>query len=155
MNIGIYCVQCCRYVLGEEPISVTAQFGPITNKSLFAEVEESITWQLVFASGAVCTSATSYNCNIDRFFASADDGFFELAPALSHGPFRGRTTKGNFNFPDINQQTMQLDEIGKVLLEKKSLPTHISGEEGLKDMKIMHAIYEAANTGRSISCCNL
>ncbi|MEI9808177.1 MAG: Gfo/Idh/MocA family oxidoreductase [Bacteroidota bacterium] len=33
MNLGVYCVQCSRYVLGEEPLSVTAQFGrlPILN----------------------------------------------------------------------------------------------------------------------------
>lgn len=27
MNLGVYCVQSNRYVLGEEPVSVTAQFG--------------------------------------------------------------------------------------------------------------------------------
>jgi predicted dehydrogenase len=35
MDIGIYCVQSNRYTLGEEPVSVTAQFGPVTNKLLF------------------------------------------------------------------------------------------------------------------------
>lgn len=150
MNIGIYCVQCSRYVLGEEPISVTAQFGPITNKQLFSEVEESITWQLEFASGAVCTSASSYNCNIDRFFASADNGFFELNPAISYGPFKGRTSKGELNFPVINQQATQCDEIAKVILANKQLPEHINGVEGWKDMKVIQAIYEAAETGKKI-----
>lgn len=151
MNLGVYCVQCSRYVLGEEPISVTAQFGPITNKKLFSEVEESITWQLEFPGGAVCTSTSTYNCNIDRFFASADEGFFELSPAISYGPFKGRTSKGEMNFPVINQQTTQCDEIGKVLLENKQLPNHITGEEGLKDMRVIQAIYEAAGTGKKIS----
>ncbi|HEY8935360.1 MAG TPA: Gfo/Idh/MocA family oxidoreductase, partial [Cyclobacteriaceae bacterium] len=45
MNLGVYCVQAGRYITGEEPASVTAQFGPVTNKELFSEVEESITWQ--------------------------------------------------------------------------------------------------------------
>ena len=31
MNVGIYCIQSSRYVLGEEPVSVTAQFGPNTD----------------------------------------------------------------------------------------------------------------------------
>lgn len=150
MNIGIYCVQAGRYTLGEEPVSVTAQFGPITNKALFSEVEESITWQLNFPSGAVCTSTTSYNCDVDRFFASADGGFFELSPAVSYGPFQGRTSKGPLNFPTINQQTAQLDGMGKLLLENKPLPNHITGEEGIKDLRIMEAIYEAANTGKKI-----
>ncbi len=147
MNLGVYCVQASRYITGEEPISVTAQFGPVTNKQIFSEVEESITWQLVFPSGAVATSSSTYNCSIDRLFATADDGFFELSPAISYGPFKGRTSKGEMNFPVTNQQQVQCDEIAKVILANKPLPDHITGIEGLKDAKIMDAIYKAAGTG--------
>ncbi|MEP6583636.1 MAG: Gfo/Idh/MocA family oxidoreductase [Ginsengibacter sp.] len=151
MNLGVYCIQCSRYVLGKEPISVTAQFGPITNRQLFTEVEESITWQLQFPDGAVSTSTSSYNCSVDRFFASADDGFFELSPAISYGPFKGRTSKGEMSFPTTNQQGVQCDEIAKVLLANKQLPNHITGEEGLKDVRILQAIYEAAATGKKVA----
>ncbi len=151
MNLGIYCVQCNRYVLGEEPISVTAQFGPITDTTLFSEVEESITWQLLFPGGTICTSTSTYNCRIDRFFASADDGFFELSPAISYGPFKGSTSNGEMNFPIINQQATQCDEIAKLLLQNKQLPDHITGEEGMKDMKIIQAIYEAAGSGKIVT----
>ena len=151
MNLGVYCVQVSRYVLGEEPISVTAQFGSISDPKLFAEVEESITWQLNFPSGAICTSSSSYASNIDRFFASADKGFFELSPALSYGPFKGNTSENKFDFPIINQQTAQMDGIAKFIIEKKQLPNHISGEEGLKDMKVLEAIYKAARIGKKVS----
>ncbi len=150
MNLGVYCIQSCRYVLGEEPISVTAQFGPNTNLQYFAEVEASITWQLHFPSGAVATSTSSYNAGIDRFYASADEGNFELSPALSYGPFKGRTSKGVLSFADINQQTQQMDEIAKVLLARQTLPAHITGEEGWKDMKIIDAIYKSAKTSKRV-----
>ncbi len=150
MNLGVYCIQGSRYVLGEEPIAVTAQFGKVSDKEKCAEVEESITWQLEFPSGAVATSTSSYNCNVDRFFASADEGYFELHPAVSYGPFRGRTSKGELSFPDINQQAAQMDGISKVILDKQKLPSHITGEEGLKDMKVIEAIYKAAKTGKRI-----
>ena len=150
MNLGIYCIQSNRYVLGQEPISVTAQFGPITNKEIFSEVEESITWQLNFPGGVLCNSTTTYSCVVDRFFASADDGLFELSPAISYGPFKGRTSKGELNFPEINQQGTQCDEIAKVLLQNKKLPSHITGEEGIKDVRILQAIYESARTGKKI-----
>jgi predicted dehydrogenase len=150
MNLGVYCIQCSRYVLGEEPISVTAQFAPITNKELFSEVEESITWQLHFPSGAISTSTSAYNCSVDRFFASADEGFFELSPAISYGPFKGRSSNGEMNFPTINQQGVQCDEIAKVLLSNQKLPEHINGQEGRRDVRIMQAIYTAATTGRKI-----
>lgn len=150
MDLGIYCIQSSRYVLGEEPVSVTAQFGTINNKTRFAEVEESIIWQMEFPSGAIANCTTSCGFNIDRFFASADEGSFELSPALSYGPFKGKTTNGELNFPIINQQAKQLDEIGKLILNNEKLPNHISGEEGLKDVKIIYAIYQAAKTGMKV-----
>jgi len=150
MNLGVYCVQCSRYILGDEPIAVTAQFGPVTNKKLFSEVEELITWQLHFPGGAVATSSSSYNCRIDRVYAGADDGFFEMSPAISYGPFKGRSSNGEMNFPVINQQQAQMDAISKVILANQSLPDHIAGVEGWKDMKILNAIYEAAENGRKV-----
>lgn len=150
MNLGVYCVQSSRYVLGEEPMAVTAQFGPVTMPNLFKEVEENITWQLSFPSGAVCTSSSSSNCTIDRFFASADDGYFELSPALSYGPFKGKTSQGELNFPAVNQQAAQLDDIAKSIVAGKPVPVHISGEEGRKDMKVLEGIYRAASSGNKI-----
>jgi predicted dehydrogenase len=144
-------VQASRYILGEEPVSVTAQFGPVLRKELFTEVEESITWQMNFPSGAVATSSTTLDCGIDRVFAAADNGFFELSPAISYGPFRGRTSNGELNFPEINQQATQCDEIAKVVLANKMLPDHITGEEGQKDMKVIEAIYAAAESGKRIN----
>lgn len=148
MNLGVYCVQASRYTLGEEPISVTAQFGPVTRPEFYKEVEESITWQLQFASGAVATSTSSNNCSVDRFYASADNGFFELSPAVSYGPFRGRSSEGEFSFPVIDQQAAQMDGIAMEILAGRQLPEHISGIEGRKDMKVIEAIYKAAESGK-------
>lgn len=151
MNLGVYCVQINRYVLGEEPVSVTAQFSPKTMPDLFTEVEENISWQLNFPSGAVGTSTAASNCRADRFYAAAEQGFFELSPAMGYGPFKGRTSEEEFKFPVINQQATQMDGISKVILDGNKLPSHISGEEGLKDMQIIDAIYKAAATGKKIS----
>jgi len=150
MNVGIYCVQSSRYVSGEEPTSVTAQFGPVTDNKLFNEVEASIMWQLDFPGGLVSNCTSTYACGVDRFFASADYGQFELSPGISYGPFKGKTSNGELKFPDINQQAAQMDGIGKLILENKPLPSHIAGEEGLKDMKVIDAIYKAAATGERI-----
>lgn len=151
MNLGVYCVQSSRYVLGEEPVAVSAQFGPVTLPQLFTEVEESITWQLYFPSGAVCTSTATATCNIDRFYAAADNGFFELSPGLSYGPFKGRSSQGTFNFPVINQQAAQVDGIATYLLANQPLPAHISGAEGRKDLHVLDGIYQAARSGTKIA----
>lgn len=151
MDLGVYCIQVSRYVLGEEPIAVTAQFGTVHNKQIFTETEESISWQMEFPSGATANCNTTVAYNIDRFYASADEGSFELSPALSYGPFKGKTSEKELKFPVINQQQTQMDEICKVILENKKLPNHITGEEGLKDIKVINAIYKAAETGKKVS----
>ena len=151
MDVGIYCIQACRNVLGEEPKTITAQFGNITDKQKFSQVEETITWQMEFPSGAVSNSTSSYNANLERFFATADNGFFELSPAYGYGPIKGRSSKGELNLPVINHQTAQLNGIGKVLLENGTLPSHVSGEEGLRDTRILYAIYDAAASGKKVS----
>jgi predicted dehydrogenase len=150
MDLGIYCIQASRYVLGEEPVAITAQFGTINNKNRFSEVEETISWQMEFPSGAIANCNTSCGFDIDRFYAAADEGSFELSPALSYGPFEGKTSEKELKFPVINQQKTQLDEICKLVLENKKLPNHITGEEGLKDVKIINAIYKSAKTGKKI-----
>ena len=43
-----------------------------------------------------------------------------------------------------------MDEICKLLLENKKLPNHITGEEGLKDIKVINAIYESPKTGKKV-----
>ncbi|WP_342644735.1 Gfo/Idh/MocA family oxidoreductase [Mucilaginibacter sp. CSA2-8R] len=150
MDLGIYCIQAARYIMGQEPVSVTGQYGPVVNKARFKEVEESITWQMNFPGGAVANCTTSCGYNIDRLFASADEGYFELSPALSYGPFKGKTSKGVIDFPVINQQAKQLDEIGKLILQNQPLPSHITGAEGLKDVKIIEAIYQSAQTQKKV-----
>lgn len=152
-NLGVYCIQGARYVTGEEPIAVTAQLAPVIHKDVFTEVEESIHWQMEFPSGATATCSASSAYPFDRLLASADKGIFELSPAISYGPFQGRTrgseTK-SFEFPMTHHQQVQMDEMAKYLLNDKPFPSHISGEEGLKDMKVIDAVYKAAKTGKRV-----
>ncbi|MGL4630916.1 MAG: Gfo/Idh/MocA family protein [Leadbetterella sp.] len=151
MNLGVYCIQAGRYITGEDPIHVTAQFGPVLRKDLFTEVEESITWQMTFPSGAIGTCTSTCATDIDRLYVGAEKGFFELSPAISYGPFKGRSSEKEFTFPEVNQQAAQMDAISKVILENSSMPDHISGLEGWKDMAVIDAIYRAAKSGKKVT----
>jgi predicted dehydrogenase len=71
MDVGIYCVQASRYVTGEEPLWVTAQFGPVTDKERFKDVEESVSWQMQFPGNAMVNGFTSYKSNIEQLYVSA------------------------------------------------------------------------------------
>ncbi|KPM49670.1 Gfo/Idh/MocA family protein [Jiulongibacter sediminis] len=150
-NLGVYCVQGARYVTGLEPVAITARFGEKLYPDVFKEVEESIHWSMEFANGTIASCVASSSFQIDRLFASAENNFFELSPAISYGPFQGRTRSDEFDFPQTNQQQVQMDEMAKYLLNKKTLPDHICGLEGLKDLRVIDAVYEAARSGKRVA----
>jgi predicted dehydrogenase len=145
MDIGIYSINGARYMIGEEPIWVTAQETK-TNKEKFKEgVDETIEFQLGFPSGAVASCLSTYNMsNLDRFFLDAEKGFAELYPATGYGPIKGRTNKGELTEPHQTHQTVQMDEMSDIILHGKQPVVPVDGEEGLKDLKIIDAIYLAA-----------
>ncbi|WP_316850565.1 Gfo/Idh/MocA family protein [Pedobacter agri] len=151
MDIGIYALNGARYMVGEEPVWVTAQETK-TNPVKFKEgVDETIQFQLGFASGAVASCLSSYNINhLDRFFLSGDKGFAEMQPSTGYGPIRGRTHQGELTQPVTIHQTVQMDEMADIILTNKKPVVPVNGEEALKDLKIIDAIYQAVKTGKKV-----
>jgi predicted dehydrogenase len=88
--------------------------------------------------------------NLDRFFLNGEKGFAELQPATGYGPIQGRTNKGELTQPHITHQTLQMDEMAQIILDGKKAIVPVDGVEGLKDMKIIDAIYLAAKRGNKV-----
>lgn len=152
MDIGIYSVNGSRYMVGEDPVWVTAQ--EIKNDPVkFKEgVDETILFQLGFPGGAVASCLSTYSMNyLDRFFLDGSKGFAELYPATNYGPIMGRTNQGELDLPHPTHQTVQMDAMAGIILEGKQPEVPVDGEEALKDLKIVDAIYEAAKTGKKIA----
>jgi predicted dehydrogenase len=147
MDVGIYCIQAARYVTGEEPISVTAQEYK-TDPVKFKDVDETIFWQMEFPSGAVSNSITSYASSVERLFVSAENGWLEVRPAYGYGPLKGKTKDGDMNLPHVNHQAMQMQDFATCVLENKE--SSVNGEEGLKDLKVIEAIYKAVQSGGKV-----
>jgi predicted dehydrogenase len=153
MDIGIYAVNGARYMVGEEPIWVTAQETK-TNPYLFKEgVDETITFQLGFPSGAIAQCLSTYSMgNVDRFLLIGENGYAELNPANGYGPLEGNTQDGPLSAESpAMQQTLQMDEMADILLNGKTPVVPVDGEEGVKDSKIIDAIYAAVKSGKKIS----
>ncbi len=150
MDVGIYVLQATRYLSGEEPVSVSA-VATTTDPVKFKDIEENLAWQLKFPGGAIATCNTSYNFNgFDRFRAYADKGWFELAPAFGYGGIQGKRSDGKWTpIAGIDQFAAEMDDFAQCILN--NTPSKVPGEEGLRDIKIMMAIYEAAQTGKTIS----
>ena len=148
MNMGVYAIQGALYAIGENPIAVTAQeFSTIPEK--FKDTDETITAQFEFSNGATATIFTSHNARADRLYASCEKGWFELDTAYTYGPLHGRTSRGDeITFPHFSQQAMQMDDFARHILE--GTPNKAPGEMGLRDMKIIKAIYKSIETKQRV-----
>lgn len=152
MDIGIYSINGARYMVGEEPVWVTAQETKTDPQKFKEGVDETITFQFGFPGGALASCLSTYSMNnLDRFFLNGEKGFGELQPATGYGPIMGKTHKGELNFPHVTHQTIQMDEMAAMILDNKKPEIPLDGEEGLKDMKIIDAIYQAVRTGQKVS----
>ena len=149
LDVGIYALQATRYLSGEEPIWVSAATTQ-GDAARFSEVEESVMWQARFPGGAISHCSSSYNSvGVGYFRVLAEHGWFGLEPAYDYGGLHGMRSDGRpIEPPSGDQFAVEMDDFARCILEKT--PTRVPGEEGLRDVKIMTAIYESARTGKPV-----
>lgn len=149
MDLGVYAIQGARRTVGEDPVSVTAQAYTF-DKVHFKGVHETVFWQFTFPGGTVAECSTTYSSYIDRLYATAERGWFKLEPAFNATGAQGITSAGPMDIAGPRyQQVAQMDAFAQSV-QTNTAPI-ASGEEGWKDMKLIGAILEAADTGRKVA----
>ena len=148
MDMGVYSLQAARYATGEEPISVSAQ-SFTSRPELYNEVDETTTFQLAFPGGAFANLQTSHSMSINSLHVRYDQGWTRLEPFSAYRGIRGASSQGAFDYPVVNQQATQMDEDALSIMEGKA--PRVPGEEGLRDMIVVDAIYASiAEGGKTI-----
>ena len=152
MDIGIYALNATRYLSGQEPVEVTAVSYSTPGDPRFKEVEETIEFQLRFASGLVASCLSSYGFGCNRFRVYGTNGQIESEPFLSYQGDRLWQIRGpsreEVKLEPANHFASEMEHFSGCVLDDKSTLT--PGEEGLKDVKTMMAIYESARTGKAV-----
>lgn len=155
MDMGVYSLQAARYMTGEEPIAVQALESTDRTDPRFHEVEDQIDWQLLFPSGAVAACKSMYSANQNHIIAMGDSGRIELEPATRYDGnhmWTGRDGREREITPPPGpgktQFAGQLDHLAECIASGRE--PIVSGEEGLRDMRIIEAIYRSAREGRTI-----
>lgn len=152
MDIGIYSVNGARYMIGEDPIWVTAQEVKNDPEKFKIGIDETITFQMGFPGGAVASCLSTYSMdNLDSFFLNGTKGFAQMQPATGYEPIMAETHEDEIEVPNVNHQTAQMDEMASIILDGKVPIIPVDGIEGWKDLKIIDAIYEAIKTGKKVS----
>lgn len=155
MDMGVYSLQAARYMTGEEPIAVTARESTDRRDPRFAEVEDMIDWTLEFPSGAIGSCQSMYSANQNHILLMGEKGRVELEPATRYDGNRvwiGKDGREREVTPppaiSANQFAGQLDHMAQCASSGRE--PIVSGQEGLRDMRIIEAIYRSVREGRTI-----
>jgi predicted dehydrogenase len=154
-DVGIYCINTVRYLTGKEPLEAEAYQWTVA-PDVFREVDEHIAFRLKFPDGLVMQATSSWGAASSSFLrVIGEKGYATLDPAFEYDEVRRLYGKvGNRWFDKkykiINELALELDGLADAVRQNRDVePT---GAEGLRDVAIMEAIYQAAREGHTVPC---
>ncbi|MGB6130669.1 MAG: Gfo/Idh/MocA family oxidoreductase [Acidobacteriaceae bacterium] len=151
VDVGIYSLNACRYLTGEEPAEIKGTASTIDKDGRFAEVEENDAWTMQFPSGILASCATTYGGDTGGggfFKVHGSKGWLGMEPAFPYQGMRltARLADGTMlDLPDPwhdpAQFAAQADYFAGCVWNNREPKT--DGQEGLRDMTYISEIYEA------------
>jgi len=148
-DVGIYSLNACRYLTGEEPASISACASVIDHDGRFSEVEENVSWTMKFPSGIVASCNTTYGAQMSGFFrVHGPKGWIEADPAFNYDGLHLRANYAGTQLDepstarDPYQFTAQADHFSQCI--QQGIEPKTPGEEGLRDMTCITQIYKSA-----------
>ncbi|MET0244815.1 MAG: Gfo/Idh/MocA family oxidoreductase [Flavitalea sp.] len=156
-DIGLYCLNTTRFILGEEPTEVFAYQYSTPGNPLFTEVEEIMSWQMKFPSGIIANCSTNYFVHDSRRYrVMSERGWHDIDNAYAYKGQQLKTSRAegqlkiqeNIVIPENNQFGAEMDYFSDCIITNKR--PFSTGEEGLQDHLIMEAIYRSAKDGKPI-----
>lgn len=153
-DYGIYGLQSALYLTGEMPDSISATAFRPAGDPRFAEIYAHVASQWRFPSGAVAQLATSYDsASINFAQVQGTDGALIMDPATPYAGqsmrIEGRNARELTPGDPSVQFARQLDHFTDAVRDNAAIRT--PGEMGLRDLRLIEAIYAAAATGKTVT----
>jgi predicted dehydrogenase len=154
MDIGIYCVNTARWLVDEDPVEA-ASLGWSRDRKRFRQVEEGIAFRLNFRGGLIVQGTASWGAALASFVqVHGEKGWASLAPAFAFEEERRLTGKieGKWfahEYTAIDEFALELDAFSACIREARD--PEPDGEQGLRDIVILDALYRAAKQGRRVA----
>ena len=150
MDIGIYSLNAIRYLSGEEPIEVQATITNPKNDDRFVDCEDTVEFTLKFPSGLVAHGSGGYSWSPgkNQYKIVGSTGTLVANPATAYEGDALYLNDKPLEVIGNNQWAAQIDHFSTCIRLKKKPAT--PGEEGLKDIRIIQAIYISAETGMPV-----
>ncbi|HKW97136.1 MAG TPA: Gfo/Idh/MocA family oxidoreductase [Bryobacteraceae bacterium] len=154
MDIGIYCVNTCRWLIEEDPVEASA-YRWSRDRKRFKQVEEGIAFRLRFKSGVLLQGTASWGSALASFVqVHGEKGWASLSPAFAFEEERRLTGKiaGRWfekEFSAIDEFALELDAFASCVRERRA--PEPDGIQGMRDIAILDAIYRAAKIGKPVA----
>ena len=149
MDLGIYPLNAIRWIAGEEPSTYTAQTATNNPGPRYASIEESLEFTLKMPSGILASGGSSYGQQGTNYLnINGSKGHLQVNPAYSYDgvAFKGKTINGPVEqlSPGVApyQFTLEADHLAHCI--RANVQPSTPGEEGLKDLLAIEAIYKAS-----------
>jgi glucose-fructose oxidoreductase len=147
-DMGVYPLNAARYSVGTEPIAVTAH-ASTTRPAIYTEVEETMAFDLEFPGGTTAKCETSFGKSMNDLQINCAKGWYKLSPFQSYSGINGVTSDGTRLDATIpNQQARQMDDDALAIMN--NTPVMVPGEEGLKDIKVVEAVYRSVAANKKV-----
>ena len=151
VDVGVYCVNTIRWLTGKEPLEANA-YAWTTDPDRFSGVEESIGFQLKFPDALFVQATSSFGAaQANSLKVFGEKGWAALDPAFAYdeerrlfGKIGGRWFEKRFKVMD--EFALELDALADGI--RRGRDPEPDGGEGLRDVVVMQAIYQAAREGR-------
>ena len=153
MDLGVYCINTCRWLVGEDPVAAQAKSWS-HDRRRYKEVEQRIAFRLDFKSGLILQGTAAYTSVFSSFVhIHGEKGWAALSPAFAFEEERrlsGKIAGKWFEqvFEPIDEFASELDTFAMCIREQ--CDPEPDGLQGLRDLIIIDAIYKAAKTGKTV-----
>jgi glucose-fructose oxidoreductase len=150
-DMGVYSIQGARMGTGLEPVAIVSAKTSTTRPEIYKNgLDETAVATLEFPGGVFADIKTSFGENINYLNIVADKGEIKIAPYQAYAGVKGFSPLGEINFPyEVPwQQAKQMDDDAMSIMQGKRML--VPGEEGLRDIRIVEAIYKSAGTGQRV-----
>ncbi|RPD45966.1 Gfo/Idh/MocA family protein [Paracnuella aquatica] len=150
-DMGVYAIQGARFGAGTEPIAVVSAKTSTTRPEIYKNgLDETTEAVLEFPGGVLATIKTSFGENVNHLVVNAEKGTLEVRPVQQYNGIRAKSPLGEIyhDYKVPMQQAMQMDDDAQAIAQGK--PMMVPGEEGLRDIHIVEAIYKSAASGQRV-----
>jgi glucose-fructose oxidoreductase len=151
-DMGVYAIQGARLGTNMEPVSIVSAQTSTTRPEIYKNgLDETTVATLEFPGGVLANIKTSFGENINFMNIQCEKGEIKISPYQAYSGVQGTSPLGEINTPYTVpwQQAKQMDDDSLSIMQGK--PMLVPGEEGLKDIRIVEAIYKSAGTKRAVS----